>query len=279
MGKKQKWPGICPIHIIMTFILSAIILLALIMIMGPSEKHTTTEKSIEVGGNLMNFRITTGNETTILFESGQGADSTQWTLIQDRLANTTNYTMISYDRAGFGKSGMATGEYSIRQEIVMLESGLRQLGVKGEVVYVAHSYGGFLAQAYAADNPAKVKALVLADPNTVCFNEEGGFSTLWKAPPYPNASAANQRVLLAYPQTVREMNAMPPYPKNIPIIVISSGEPPVGDMTNLWRDCHQKIIEGNPQGEFWLAVENTHNIPGENPALVVAAIKKAASGR
>ena len=260
------------------------LLLTIILIGGgcagipQSRGDTTVERSIEVRNLLLNFVITPGNQTTVILEAGQGLDSTEWTAVRAMLANSTNFTIISYDREGFGKSGVDLENDSILREVMSLESGLDQLNVSGQVVYVAHSYGAFLAQIYTSRNPGKVKAIVLADPNTGCFNEEGGFTTLWKPPPYPNVSAANQRVLLAYPKTVQYMRTIADFPKNIPIIVITAGHPPVGgNRTALWRACHQKLVEGNPRGEVWVAENSSHLIPLDDPGLVVAAIRKAAS--
>jgi len=228
---------------------------------------------LDVGGHKLNFVVTEGAGATVLLEAGQGADSSMWAAVQGALASTTNYRVISYDRAGFGKSEQDGANYSIAREVAGLEAGLQQLGVNGSMIYVAHSYGAFLAQEYSARNPGKVRAIVLVDPNNVCFNDNGGLSVVWSPPPY-NVSAANQRILYAYPNTIAEMRAVPSYP-SVPTIVITSGKPPVpANFTALWRECHQQLVQGNAQGEYWLAENNTHFIAQENPALVVAAIEK-----
>ncbi len=229
---------------------------------------------IDVGGHKLNFVVTEGSGSTVLLEAGQGAASSMWAGVQSLLANTTNYRVISYDRAGFGKSEPDSANYSIAREVAGLEAGLQQLGVNGSIIYVAHSYGGFLAQEYAARNPGKVRAIVLVDPNNACFNTQGGLSAVYAPPPY-NVSAANQRILYAYLATVEEIARAPAFPA-VPTIVISSGKPPVpaGNMTAIWHQCHQSLAQGNSQGEYWLAENNTHFIAQENPALVVAAIEK-----
>ena len=250
----------------------ALAIVAFIFIAGCAGTRTES-KMIDVGGHSLNFVVTEGSGQTVILEAGQGADSTMWAAVQEMLANTTNYRVISYDRAGFGKSEPDPGNYSVAREVSALEAALQKLGGADSVIYVAHSYGAFLAQEYSARNPGKVKALVLVDPNNVCFNDNGGLAAVWAPPPY-NVSEANQRILYAYPGTIAEMRTAPAYP-SVPTIVITSGKPPVpsGNMSSLWCECHQKLVDGNPQGELWLAENNTHFIAQENPSLVVAAIK------
>ena len=241
---------------------------------GPERK--TQSELVDVGGHSLNFVVTEGNGPTVLLEAGQGADSSMWSAVQSILANTTDYRVISYDRAGFGKSEADPGDYSIAREVSALEAGLSRLNATGGVIYVAHSYGAFLAQEYAARNPGKVKAFVLADPNTACFNVNGGFDAVWLPPPYQNTSDANKRVLYAYPLTINEMNLVPPYP-SVPMVVVTSGFPPVpaGSMAALWRSCQQKLVQGNAHGEYWIAQNSSHLIPIDDPGIIVAAIRKA----
>ncbi len=258
-----------------------LLILAIIFLIGCTgiSGRQAKSKMIDVGGHSLNFEVIEGTGQTIILETGQGADSSMWSGVQGILKNTTNYRVISYDRAGFGKSEPGRGNYSIAGEVASLEAGLGRLGVNSSIIYVAHSYGAFLAQEYAARNPGKVRALVLVDPNTACFNNDAsGFASVWSPPPY-NASAANQRILYAYPAIAQHMANVAPYP-DVPTIVITSGKPPVpANLTALWRACHQKLLESKTHGEFWLAENNSHLIAQENPGLVVAAIEKVAHGQ
>lgn len=230
---------------------------------------------VDIGGRNLHFIVTQGKSPAILLEAGQGQDASVWSQVQSALAKETGNMVISYDRAGFGSSDPAPSNYSIAEEEAALEKALASpaLNVSGPIIYVAHSYGAFFAQLYGARNPSKVRSVLLLDPNTVCFNDGGGFTELWSPPPYKGLSTADSKVIGAYPDTIASMRPVPEFPKNIPVTVISSGKPPVKDVA-LWRSCHENIIKSNPAGKFLIAENSSHNIQLDDPALVVAEIEK-----
>ncbi|MHA4742013.1 alpha/beta fold hydrolase [Dyadobacter sp. MSC1_007] len=76
----------------------------------------------------LHFRIIKGKKTPLLFESGGGLDASQWDSIATILHHELQATVITYDRAGFGKSTLDTANYSILQEIKSLETALASLG-------------------------------------------------------------------------------------------------------------------------------------------------------
>jgi pimeloyl-ACP methyl ester carboxylesterase len=105
----------------------------------------------------------------ILFESGGGDDATVWKYILKRVAAMTGTTLITYDRAGVGKSEMDPSQHGVGNGVKGLEIGLKSLGYAGDIMLVAHSLGGFYATLYASRNPQHVKAAVLIDANPACF--------------------------------------------------------------------------------------------------------------
>ena len=83
----------------------------------------------------------------ILFETGGGADGNAMNNILQPIAEKTGATLITYDRAGFGKSTVDTLEtdtakHDIVHGIADLEIALNKLSCNGNVMLVAHSYGG-----------------------------------------------------------------------------------------------------------------------------------------
>lgn len=126
-------------------------------------------KMVEVGGYRLHFDCVGNGEPTIILEAGGGLFSLSWVSVQSALANATTTRVCSYDRAGLGWSDENPGPYSIAGEVEALHLGLAALGVKGKLVLVGHSYGGFMARFYASRFPQDVIGLVLVDPNTVTF--------------------------------------------------------------------------------------------------------------
>jgi pimeloyl-ACP methyl ester carboxylesterase len=99
---------------------------------------------VDVGGYRLRFRVVDGRLPTIVLESGGGADSSEWTILQPQLARLTGLAVVSYDRAGFGESDLPSSPYNASEEVAGLQTGLKRLGLAKEVLLVGHSYGGLL---------------------------------------------------------------------------------------------------------------------------------------
>lgn len=128
-------------------------------------------RMVDVGGYRLHFDCVGNGEPTILLEAGGGLFSLGWISVQSELAKATNTRVCSYDRAGLGWSDETPGPYTIAGEVEALHRGLTALDVKGGIILVGHSYGGFMARLYASQFPHDVIGLVLVDPNTVTFFE------------------------------------------------------------------------------------------------------------
>ena len=98
---------------------------------------------------------------TVVFESGNGNDSTVWDAITSRVRKFGVRT-FAYDRAGLGRSDPAPAVYKVEAELARLQRLLRLCRVAGPIVFVAHSYGGLLGLMTAA-NDKQVKAMVMVD--------------------------------------------------------------------------------------------------------------------
>jgi pimeloyl-ACP methyl ester carboxylesterase len=97
-----------------------------------------------------------------IFESGIGASSLSWAVVQPQVAAFTR--AVSYDRAGLGWSGTSRGSRTVTGMLDELRAALSQAGIPPPYVLVGHSFGGLLARAHAALYPADVVGLVLVDP-------------------------------------------------------------------------------------------------------------------
>ena len=129
---------------------------------------------IDVGQYKLNFNIIKGNGTPILFESGSGNDGTVWKDLIQPIADLTGATIITYDRAGLGKSKIKSGdnnqeEHRMINNVIALEKGLKKLGYDNDLILVAHSLGGFYATLFAARNEKKVKRVVFIDASLASF--------------------------------------------------------------------------------------------------------------
>src|SRR5215472_191347 len=139
-----------------------------------SARSQETDVFINVRGERLYFHVLKGSGTPILFEAGGGDDGTVWANITKPVHDITGATLITYDRAGFGRSELnakeqAVDEHGIRNGIEELEAALSQLGYDGNIMLVAHSYGALYAALYAARHPTLVKAAVFIDGSSACW--------------------------------------------------------------------------------------------------------------
>ena len=113
-------------------------------------------------GRRLHFACVGKGEPTVLFEQGEDGSIASWRKVQGPVAAFARTCV--YDRAGFGLSdppkdpvsGIAVGDD--------LRRVLRKAGIKGPVVLVGHSIGGFYAMMFANRFPQQVAGLVLVDP-------------------------------------------------------------------------------------------------------------------
>lgn len=129
----------------------------------------TIDTLIDVGGHKLHFNIIKGEGTPILFEAGNGDDGSVWQPILADIYKATNATLITYDRAGLGKSEIDTNNISFVNEIQDLEAALKHLDFSEKIFIVCHSFGGYYALLFTYRNIEKVKGVVCIDIATPCF--------------------------------------------------------------------------------------------------------------
>lgn len=245
---------------------------------------------VDVGGYRLHFHVVPGHGVPILFDAGGGDDGTVWDSLLAPIAHITGAPLITYDRAGFGKSDIDSrttdlGSHGILNGVEGLEAGLRALGYGGSVVLVAHSYGALYATLYASQNPTLVKAAVLVDGSTACWFTDAvltDFANQWKKTDTVKVKTENpgtyyQAVNL--PKTVALMRGVT-FPSTIPVIDLVSEHPPFSDSGDItrWKACRRQFVAGQPNREGITAYGTTHYIFRDNPPLVIHAIGRAYAG-
>ncbi len=250
------------------------------------------EKSVDVGGYHLHFRIITGQGLAILLESGGGMDSTEWNALAPRLAQETGATVIAYDRAGFGQSDLPETPCDLREDTAALWRGLRSLGLDRDLVLVGHSYGGFLIRFEAAEHPEAVRGLVFVDPFTVEFVDALGVEycnnhpMMGKLPfdaSHPETLSKLQRAVIrmvgAPRRNLAEKMAVvrkAVVPDGIPVRVITSGTAwlPNPDELKAWRESHERFTASIKGALLVLAEKSGHMIPFSQPDLLVSVVSE-----
>ena len=125
---------------------------------------TPLGKLIDIGGWRLHLNCTGEVRTaqpTVILEAGKGDFSVEWSLVQPSVAKFAR--VCSYDRAGDGWSDLGPHPRTFHQIVYELHTLLEKAGVKGPLVLVGHSYGGWLVRLYASTYPAEVVGMVLVE--------------------------------------------------------------------------------------------------------------------
>jgi pimeloyl-ACP methyl ester carboxylesterase len=128
---------------------------------APSCRSAGAER-VDVGDHKIWMQTSGAGSPTVVFEAGGGDDSSVWADIAPKMVQNDRVRTVVYDRAGLGKSEPKPGPYSIDDEAASLQRALTMCEVRGPVVLVAQSDGGFIA-ALLATNDKRVAGIVLVD--------------------------------------------------------------------------------------------------------------------
>jgi pimeloyl-ACP methyl ester carboxylesterase len=118
--------------------------------LGPQQQPTQAARLSMVGQGI-----------PILMLHGFLGDRTGWQPLIDRVSN--QYCCISLDLLGFGASGQPQIVYNVPTEVAFVEAVRSQLDIE-QFYIVGHSFGGWVAAAYAIAYPERVLGLLLAAP-------------------------------------------------------------------------------------------------------------------
>ncbi len=119
---------------------------------------------VDVGGYSLHFNVQGSGDQTIIIETGTGSWSLQWMQFQKDLAE--HFTVVTYDRAGYGWSDPSPYARTANNIVEELHAGLQKLNLSKNYILLGHSYGGMIVKAYAKKYTDEVKAIIFADAAT-----------------------------------------------------------------------------------------------------------------
>lgn len=259
-------------------------LLFICSFISANSQSKTIDTLVDVGNHKLHFKIIKGTGIPILFDSGGGNDGSVWKSILDKTFNITNATLITYDRAGFGKSTIDTlqtdeSKHGIISSVEDLETGLKKLGYDKEILLVSHSYGGYLSTLYATRHPKLIKGVVLIDVNHNYFEDGVIEKELIKQekliPEWKKNNKGTYYMSVTILETVKIMSKIT-IPKSIPVIDFVNGIPFLKTTEDIerWKECHRKYVANNPNVTGITAHDCGHGIWMGNPPLVINSIAK-----
>ncbi|MFI7613517.1 alpha/beta fold hydrolase [Nonomuraea terrae] len=220
--------------------------------------------------------------------AGQGTDDAWGSGLEGRLAGLT--TLVTYDRAGVGRSGGPAAE-SVAEMADDLHHLLHGLGVPLPAVFAGWSFGALVVQVLALRHPHDVAGLVFVDPTvsgeppgsavvrTVSFAVAVRLLRLRALLPTANARQFRELagLLAGLPrhmrevQTALEAGTFPP----VPLRVITAGVRPRMPRAQLayLETGHRALAARSPHGRSLIAGHATHQIPHDQPDIVVKAVQ------
>ncbi|PGM90041.1 alpha/beta hydrolase [Bacillus cereus] len=130
------------------------------------------EEYVQVNGFKIYMKIFQGQkkQPVIIMEAGYGDYSKAWEQVAEDL---TEYgTVLTYDRAGLGKSERSSKRRISSEMIKDLRNYLEQLQLNPPYIFVGHSFGGINARLFTAFYPEDMLGIVLVDSTPENYKED-----------------------------------------------------------------------------------------------------------
>lgn len=245
----------------------------------------TTRHMVDNDGHKLAFYVTQGKGSTIVLDAGGGEDASYWKALVPKIQKATGATVITYDRAGMGKSEAVPGAWKVEDAVSDLKAGLKQLGATEDVTLVSHSQAGEIATYFAKDNPKMLSSAVLVDASLPQLFTDQEIARL-NAASRPQVEAAKKnpdtpanRQLIATAESYVPMHKayhQISWPKSVPATVIVSEKTPFDGSpqdVKLWKDAAAAFAKEAPNRTLVTAKNSSHDIPKDRPDLVLKEIE------
>jgi len=250
---------------------------------------TGTEHMIDVGGRRLHCFVYGSGGPTVVLVSGFQAPQAYWNPVVPGIAEVA--TVVTYDRAGYGRSERGDRPVHGRQTADDLHVLLGKLGVPKPYLLVGHSYGGRIVRLFAAAYPAETAGLILEeaghedlpDAQLEALTGKDRETLAAMIAPY-RATVPNPRTETDYmAETVEQLRRSGPLP-HVPLTVITaasrgSGLPAVfspenqAKLTEVAMAMQKKLAELVPGGEQVLVEGAGHSVHLDKPEAVLAPIR------
>jgi pimeloyl-ACP methyl ester carboxylesterase len=113
----------------------------------------------------LDFEIVGNNtEFLIVICPALGSTYAEWKPLVSPLSET--YSILLYDRSGYGKSGIGNAERSPKNMAKELNELLQNLSPYSKYVLIGHSLGGLIVEQFIRDYPTHVVGVLFIDPAT-----------------------------------------------------------------------------------------------------------------
>lgn len=254
---------------------------------------------IDIGSCRLQVHEEGDGAPAVVIDAGLADELEKLEILQERLASVTR--VITYNRAGYGRSDPGPLPRDSGRESEELKALLEKASVPEPYVLVGHSLGALNMQVFASKYPKAVVGMVLMDPPPLSFilGQEWGelrgmadrMTTEWQAiadSAYESADAqekARSKFFRMIASEHREMfgrsaklaSAVATFGDK-PLVVIASGRPnpafgeAAEKFQQYWVDQSRALTGKSTRGKFIFAEGASHFLYVDVPGLVAESI-------
>jgi alpha/beta hydrolase family protein/tetratricopeptide repeat protein len=237
-------------------------------------------QDVDVGGHKLRLQIAGTGTPTVVLDYGLGGSIGNWSDVFPEVARFAR--VVSYDRAGYGKSDAGPEPRSQTQIATELHTLLHRANIAPPYVLVGHSLGGANIRAFAHLFREEVAGLVFVDPFNV------NIFTSQSEKEVESAMAQQEAALKDAPtgvqaewkflksETQNNFQQMRSFggPPDVPMMVLVSGRGrPPHWVKSVLAEYGPWVAEAT-EGSLIVNPENSHNVMRDDAALVVSAIRR-----
>ena len=235
---------------------------------------------VDVGGYKLRMQVAGSGNPTVVLEAGGRESLEAWSNVFPEIARFTR--VVAYDRAGLGKSQIGPEPRSFTRYATELHTMLHGAGISPPYVLVGHSMGAAVLRAFAHLFPNEIAGMVFVDP----FNEQIFRSVSPKEKEEEiarqdaaakNGSAGQQAEWrMAKGQAENDFPELGSFgrPPDVPMMLLVAGRERGPYWVKAVLAEYGTWIAEDSEGGLVVDPESRHHIQQDNPALVIAAIRR-----
>lgn len=237
-------------------------------------------KLVDVEGHKISVKVAGAGSPAVVLDYGLGGSSGDWDSVFPEVARFAR--VVSYDRAGYGKSEPGPAPRSQGQLAKELHTLLHNAGIMPPYVLVGHSLGGANIRAFAYLFKDEVAGLVFVDPFQervftsqtqteldAAMKQQAAAMKGAPAGPLEEWKFILSEVRKGFPQLTAYGT-----PPDVPMIIIISGrDRPPRWATSAIEEFTPWVTHAREAGMVF-TTDDPHNVMAADPELVISSIRR-----
>jgi pimeloyl-ACP methyl ester carboxylesterase len=212
-------------------------------------------------------------ETTVILDAGLGSTSEDWIKIQPEVSRFSK--VISYDRAGLGRSEKAPIPRTCKDMICDLRNLLVAASLHPPYILVAHSWSGINARWYANQYPDELVGMVLIDAvhenkyerfEKILSEEQA--NRMWVSIKDPSKNDENIDRIASMEQVHSKQAVF-----DFPLIVLTRATD-TDEMNIIETSLQAEFLKLSSKSKQYFSKSDDHFIQNSEPDLVVDSIRQ-----